>query len=238
MAQRTVYIPNIGEVLLAKRRGARNIRLTITPGGKVRVGLPVWVPYSTGVVFAKSKLEWIQKHQAKNQPFIIEHGDLIGKRHRVSYTYSPIARQTTVKVKNPHILITSGLALSDPAVQSKTIKACERALRKEADELLPVRLNVLANRHGFTYEEVKIRKLSSRWGSCSDKRNIRLSFYLIQLPWRLIDYVLIHELIHTRYLHHQKDFWSTFLKALPEAKQLQNEIREYSPRILPGKGLA
>src|SRR5213075_157516 len=97
-------------------------------------------------------------------------------------------------VKNPHIVITSNLPLESVDVQAKAQKAAERALKVEAENLLPQRLKILAERHNFSYKDVKIRKLTSRWGSCSNAKNIRLSYYLIQLPWPMIDYVLLHEL--------------------------------------------
>jgi hypothetical protein len=57
----------------------------------------------------------------------------------------------------------------------------------------------------------------------------------MQLPWHLIDYVLLHELVHTKHLHHGKDFWDEFKIALPEARKLQKEMHGYKPQVKPAE---
>jgi predicted metal-dependent hydrolase len=78
---------------------------------------------------------------------------------------------------------------------------------------------------------VQIRKLTARWGSCSSAKVITLSYYLMQLPWPLIDYVLLHELSHTEHMNHGSDFWGKFESVLPGAKVLRKEIRTYKPLV-------
>ena len=60
MPQKVVLFPGVGEVLLIKRRGAKNIRLSVNASGKVRVSMPAWVPYATGVRFAKTRADWLE----------------------------------------------------------------------------------------------------------------------------------------------------------------------------------
>jgi len=96
---------------------------------------------------------------------------------------------------------------------------------------LPQRVQYLASKHGFSYKQIRVRKLTARWGSCSNNGVITLSYYLLQLPWNLIDYVILHELTHTRHLHHGPNFWTEFKKVLPSAKLLQKEIRSYKPQV-------
>jgi predicted metal-dependent hydrolase len=239
MAQKTVYVPEIGELILSKRRGATNMRLSINAAGKVRVGMPYWAPYQSGILFAKSKADWINKHLASHSDQLLKNGDLIGKSHRLQFV-TKSGEQTKVRMSANLITISSSLDYSDPSVQKKAMSACEKALRQEAEHLLPMRLKTLAIEHGFEYKSVQIRKLVSRWGSCSSTKVITLSYYLMQLPWNLIDYVLIHELIHTQHLHHGSDFWSDFTKITPNARALQKEIRTFRPlvqayKIIPSK---
>jgi predicted metal-dependent hydrolase len=88
MAQKTVFVPEIGELVLSKRRGATNMRLSINAAGKVRVGMPYWAPYHAGVAFAKSKADWISKNLARHSNRLLEDGDLIGKSHRLQYVFN------------------------------------------------------------------------------------------------------------------------------------------------------
>jgi predicted metal-dependent hydrolase len=231
MAQKTVFVPEIGELILSKRRGATHMRLSINAAGKVRVGLPYWAPYQAGVAFAKSKADWINKNLAGHSDQLLKDGDLIGKSHRIQYLFKPTQKSTTLRISSNLITITSRADLSQPSVQKKLLTACEKALKAEAEQLLPMRLKSLATKYDFKYKDVQIRKLTARWGSCSSLKVITLSYYLMQLPWNLIDYVLVHELIHTNHMHHGKDFWDDFKKITPNAKTLQKEIRTYKPLV-------
>jgi predicted metal-dependent hydrolase len=231
MALKTVIVPDIGEVVLAKRKGTRNIRLTITARGQVRVGMPHWAPYEVGIQFAKSKTEWIQKQlQTHPSPEIIE-GSRIGKAHRVHFIYKNSGK-ITARVGSTAIFVSSHLPTTHPAVQEKAIAAGERALAAESRQLLPQRLAQLAEKHGYSYKNDQIKKLTSRWGSCSSEKVITLSYYLIQLPWPLIDYVLIHELAHTRHMNHSASFWKDVQTAMPNAKALRKEIKSYKPKLI------
>lgn len=240
MAQRVVFVPEIGEIILSKRKSATRLRLSVSATGKVRVGMPYWTPYQAGIAFAKSKADWITEILSKNAPRSLKNNDLIGKAHRISYIFTPGSRKISTRVRANQITIKSGLPINDHAVQIKLAAACEKALRLEAEKLLPQRLNQLARRNDFKYKEVRIKKLTSRWGSCSSDKIITLSYYLIQLPWPLIDYVILHELVHTIHLNHSRQFWDEFEKVLPGAKALRKEVHAYKPlvqayHILPNK---
>jgi predicted metal-dependent hydrolase len=104
----------------------------------------------------------------------------------------------------------------------------DRLLRQQAKDYLPGEMNRLALEYGFSYQMLKIRKSKTRWGSCSSKGTINLSFYLMLLPARLIEYVLLHELCHTVEMNHKAAFW-TLLDHYThgQSKQLHKELRQY-----------
>ena len=81
------------------------------------------------------------------------------------------------------------------------------ALRHEAKRVLPKKVNSFAEKWGLKINEIKINNSKLRWGSCTNKKNINLSLFLMMLPERLIDYVILHELAHTIELNHSKRFW-------------------------------
>jgi predicted metal-dependent hydrolase len=233
MAQKIVEVPGIGQVLLAKRRNSRSFRISIQPNGQVRIGLPAWTPYSSAVNFALVHSDWIKDKLEKHQSVSLKDGDLIGKSYRLKFVFDPAARRTASRLGANLITITSSGDLTDNLVQSKAAQACERALKQEAQKLLAIRLADIAGKHKFAYKNLRIKRLSSRWGSCSHEGSITLSYFLIQLPWHLIDYVIIHELIHTKHLNHSPEFWSSFEKILPDVKQFRKEIKQYQPILLP-----
>jgi len=109
----------------------------------------------------------------------------------------------------------------------------ETALRRRAQSVLPFQLAKLAELYGFKYTGVNIRKSRSRWGSCSSKGTINLSFYLLLLPEHLIEYVLLHELCHTVEMNHSPAFWALLDRCTQnKAKELRKEIRHIPKSIL------
>ena len=89
------------------------------------------------------------------------------------------------------------------------------------------RLNILSQKHGFNYRKVFIKNQKTRWGSCSGKNNINLNINLIRLPDELIDYTILHELVHTRVKNHSRRFWDQMDKLLGDAKKLDRKLIEY-----------
>jgi predicted metal-dependent hydrolase len=234
MPQKSFVTENLGSVLVVKRKGAKNIRLSINADGLVRVSLPPFVPYSVGLSFANKREAWLLKHLDRRSVRAPGNGSRIGKSHRLILKNTVSGAAPTSKIKDNEITVSVPANTSEASVKAAITKACEKALKLEAQALLPIRLETLAKTHNYDYSSVKIRKLKSRWGSCSDKQVITLSIFLIQLPWHLIDYVLLHELNHTRHMHHQKAFWDQLSQELPGARSLRKEIKSYSPTILPG----
>lgn len=233
MPVKHVTIDGIGSVAMYKRRGLRSIRLSVRSDGTVRVSLPSHVPYQAAAQFVLSKRDWLKTHQPTTDS-LLENGREIGKSHTIRFVASFSA--DTIKSRNSgdEIVIThpSGISFADPAVQDIAAKACVRALRDEAEALLPSRVARIAQETGFRYKSVLIKKLKGRWGSCDQAHNIVLNLYLMQLPWELIDYVIIHELVHTEHLHHGPDFWDSFETHLPGAKQVRKRMRRYQPNLL------
>ncbi len=111
-------------------------------------------------------------------------------------------------------------------------KVIEEALRRNAKIILPSTLNALSVQFNLPYNSVKISSSKGRWGSCSSSKNINLSYYLILLPQHLIDYVLLHELCHTREMNHSDKFW-TLMDAVTanKAQRLKEELRKYKTEI-------
>ena len=114
------------------------------------------------------------------------------------------------------------------SVQELLRNAIVRALKKSAQAYLPPLLKELATHYDFTYKRVKITGSKSRWGSCSATGSINLSCYLMLLPPHLMDYVLLHELTHTREMNHGPQFWM-ILNELTEgkAKSLRAELKNF-----------
>ena len=100
-------------------------------------------------------------------------------------------------------------------------------LRKLAQIFLPDRVEYLAKKYDFTYTSVTCRHQTTRWWSCSFRNRISLNTELMRLPAELRDYIILHELTHTRHKHHQKGFWNYLEIVLPWAKELDKKMKKW-----------
>ena len=104
--------------------------------------------------------------------------------------------------------------------------------RQDAARRLGGRLRELALRHGFVYNRVTIRNQRTRWGSCSAANNISLNMKLVALPPELVDYVLLHELLHTRIKNHGPAFWAELERLAGGARAKRARLKEYHLAVL------
>jgi hypothetical protein len=112
-------------------------------------------------------------------------------------------------------------------VQAAIRKGIELALKIEAKQYLPDKVKMLADKFSFKYNKLSLKNIKSRWGSCSRKNNINLSIHLLRLPEHLIDYVILHELVHTVHHNHSAGFWKLLDDVSGNAKRLDKELRKY-----------
>jgi predicted metal-dependent hydrolase len=98
----------------------------------------------------------------------------------------------------------------------------------QACDMLVGRLQELAGIHHFDCRKVSIKNQKTKWGSCSSKNRINLNINLVRLPDQLRDYVILHELVHTRIKNHSKEFWAELDKTLGSgARELARELKKY-----------
>lgn len=103
---------------------------------------------------------------------------------------------------------------------------------KKAREKLKKRLDEIAAMHRFSYNRLFLRQQKTRWGSCSAKNNINLNLKLARLPDELLDYVILHELVHTRIKNHGVKFWAELEKLMDGARRLDRELSRYRLDLL------
>jgi len=110
---------------------------------------------------------------------------------------------------------------------ARTLKKNHPINRLEGRKYLIDRLNQLSQKYGFNYNKVFVKNQKTRWGSCSGKNNINLNINLVRLPDDLIDYTILHELVHTRVKNHSRRFWDQLDKLLGDAKKLDRQLNKY-----------
>ena len=99
-----------------------------------------------------------------------------------------------------------GVDIEADMVQKALKRIVLKFLRMEAERVLPQKMDYWSKQCGLDYRSLKVDSAKSRWGCCSSQKDIKLSYYLLLLPERLVDYVIVHELCHTREMNHGPRF--------------------------------
>lgn len=236
MSTKTVAVDSVGAVTLQRRKNSRSIRIRIANNGKIVVTYPWFVPQKAALEFVKTNTPWIHEEKRKRSTHL-EDGLIIGRIHKLRFVHDASLDRPRVRVTATQVIVTTNLPFEDPLSQSAAFDGAVRALKREAAHFLPKRLKDIADSEGYTYTSSSTRQLKGRWGSCTNRQHITLNCYLMQLPIELIDYVIFHELAHTRAMNHGKDFWAELESHLPNARVLQKEIKQYQPTI-PARTMA
>ena len=108
--------------------------------------------------------------------------------------------------------------------QDEIKKAFEKFFKEKVAEKLIPRFKKWSKVTGLVYNELKFMKLEKRWGSCSPSNKININVNAIKLPFSLIDYLIVHELVHTKVKNHSKEFWAELSKHIPNWKELDEKM--------------
>ena len=116
--------------------------------------------------------------------------------------------------------------------------AIPKISRAEAKELLyraraylPVTIEHLAKEYGFHYTSLRLTSARTRWGSCSGKNGIALSIFIMRLPKHLREFIILHELCHTRHHNHSAEFHALLDSCVGGKEKALN--RELKAHIIP-----
>ncbi len=236
--EKIISVKEVGDVVLRRSRRARRVSIRINAAGRVTVTLPYYSGWNTGIRFLEQKKRWVLqtlekvKKRRPPRPRYREGENPFTRFHTLVLQPSP----NKTEGLNVHGSITDKKAfLTYPATWRPDSEQLVRiiremyihVLRREAYQHLVPRLHELARLYGYTYRKVFLKNLKTRWGSCSAAGNINLNIHLMMLPDHLIDYVLLHELAHTRHKNHGPAFWEELQKTTGNAKKLDKELNNY-----------
>lgn len=101
-----------------------------------------------------------------------------------------------------------------------------RKLAAQALISIPEKVKKYAPIVGVSYGRITIRNQRSRWGSCSGKGNLNFNCLLMLFPDDVIDYVVVHELCHRKYMNHSADFYAEVERVFPEYRRCQKWLKE------------
>ena len=222
----------LGTIIFKQNARARRMSIRILRDS-LHVSLPYGFTEKDGLKFIEEVREKLKTKQTK-----INKKTLLLTDESVLETLTFKVQLQKAERKNLYSSLKSGiltieyptqLNCEDTRTQEYFWNSINYFLRNEAKRILPVRTKELALQFGFSFTDVKIQSSKSRWGSCNTKKNINLSYFLLLLPIHLVDYVILHELCHTKEMNHDKKFWEWMDEVtFGKSKTLRKELKEYS----------
>lgn len=226
-----IHDEEFGKITIRRSARASQVRLRVSPDGTLRASLPLYAPALLVKRLIGSSRQELRELLKQAQPSVeYENGMQVGKSH--SLLIKPGATLSTRR-SGQRIIVTvpPSEQLNSPEVNKAIRSAVIAALRVEAKSYLPRRLSFLAEKYGFSYTKVRFSHASGRWGSCSTAGTISLNIALMKLPFELIDYVIIHELAHTRHMNHSPAFWSLVEVGDPAYKEHRRALKQEAPTV-------
>ena len=203
------------EIIRTKRK---TLALIVERDGRLIVRAPMRAKEETINEFIEHKAKWILKKQAEIKayypPFLPKeyvNGEgfwFLGQIHKLQI----------VDEKKPRLYLNGNFRLAKSALH-KPDAVFEKWYRKQAYQVLIGRVHWYAAKHGYQYKQIKITSARMRWGSCNSHGTLSFTWRLVMAPMSVIDYVVIHELVHLQVKNHSQKFWGRVGVIMPDYEQ-------------------
>jgi predicted metal-dependent hydrolase len=218
------------EVHQTIRSKRKTLALIVEPDGSLIVRAPLRSSEKSIREFVENNARWIEKKQAQVREVIPVARKQYIPGEMFMYLGNCYPLEIVKDQKKPLLLI-ENFKLAQSA-QNYANLIFERWYRRQAREVLNERVNLYASQHDFQYDKIRITSARSRWGSCSANGSLNFSWRLIMTPLETIDYVVIHELVHTIIHNHSKQFWKKMEKILPNYKEHKKWLRNNGQQFM------
>ncbi|MCS6767733.1 MAG: M48 family metallopeptidase [Candidatus Nitrosocaldus sp.] len=209
--------------VLRSRRRKRSIELQFTDDGVLLIRVPYSTDYATIYKVVSRHERWIRKtlSRMKRERRVSRLDD--GRFLYLGNSYG--LKVMDLHVNEPLILV-NGCFYISRAYMHDTRALFIKWYTDRAYEKVSERVIFYAGKYNFRYNRVRITNARRRWGSCSSSNNLNFSWRLIMAPLEVIDYVVVHELVHTRIRNHSKAFWRMVEAVMPDYDRQRRWLRE------------
>ena len=212
---------------LRHSRRARRVAVRIDAAGRVELVVPRGVSEARARAFLASRLEWVQQHLQRRrqlatpaQQFPPARIELTALGEQWRLFHAGGAGRLRISERAAGMLELRGTGTSE-----QMRRVLIRWLTRHAQSVLAVQLAELAQRHGFSYSALKLRRQRTRWGSCSARGVISLNLALLFQSPEVLRYLMCHELSHTRHMNHSARFWRCVAECEPRYRSLDAQLR-------------
>jgi predicted metal-dependent hydrolase len=211
------------EKIIHSRR--RTIALEVTHNATLIVRAPLRTPAVHIEEIIRQKSSWILRKvdEMKRRPLSPCHeyaeGELflfLGRSYPLQ-----IVENVSMTIERSDRLYVSSTLIPDIRIQLK------HWYREEARKEIQARCMWFSMKTGHVPATVRITDARQRWGSCTNKGRLNFSWRLIQVPPEIVDYVVVHELVHISQPDHSKKFWDKVRKIMPDYEQRRTWLKDH-----------
>ncbi len=216
---------------ITKKR-MKNIRLTISKTGKIRVSIPYFTSYTYAYDFLVRRRDWlntqlnkINKTKIQDLCDFSDNGRIFMLGNYFPLTVKPNTSNKVVFDSTQFVIYTKNL--TNEYIQAIFTKWCKQYFQ----QFFEIRLKSIYSQmfNDSLSPMLKIKTMKSMWGNCNFvKRVVTLNLYLAKTPIECIDYVITHELAHLIHHNHSKNFHSLMTNLMPDWKERKKKLNNYS----------
>jgi len=211
----------IDNIIRSKRR---TISLEITYDAKIVIKAPHYVSLNYLEDFVLRKKEWIskklqviqEKNAVKSKRKFSDTGKILFLGKEFDICFNPNSKRITIADK----------LLIPIKYKTDAKKFIINWYKKQTKKILNKRVEEIAKLFGFIYKSIRISDAKTRWGSCSGKNNLNFAWRIIMAPIQIIDYVIIHELVHTQIKNHSREYWNKVMSICPNCKIYRKWLKD------------
>lgn len=211
------------ENYILERKNVKHARIRVSENLSVRVLVPETFDSTDIEKLLKKKQNWIDKNlnkfKDKTEKIKLHDNQILLFGNKYNYFYRAEFHNKVV-VNQEHKTIQSKTNLLD---KDELLKWYKRFAKRHITK----RLTEIAKEHKFKYNKVFIRDQRTKWGNCSADKNLSFNWRLIKTPHFVIDYLIFHELVHTRTMNHTNKFWTELRSLYPEYQQAVKWLDKY-----------
>ena len=220
-----VEVLDVDGVRVPVRRSsrARRVRLVAKAGTGVELVLPARGGESTGRELVATHREWIARQSAR-----LEQRHLGLERADVVWRHGTALPLTLRQANRSRVMSTDDSVLVAAPDLEDAARMVERWYREQTRRVATALIADLPEPHPTT---LRIADGTSRWGSCSRTGTVSLSWRLMLAPFRVLDYVVVHELCHLRHLDHGSKFWAAVEELRPDWREAHAWLRAHGSEL-------
>jgi len=197
------------KIIRSKRK---TLSLSINEDAELVVRAPKRLSIEKIQDFIDKKENWIQSKKR-----LIEDQLKDVKKNQNNLLYLGSLFPITIKQSESKALVFNGEEFITNSIDPKALSlSIKKWYKNKFREIALPRVAYFSDQHNLTVNQVRIKNQKTMWGSCSSKNNINLNYLLIMAPMDVIDYVIVHELVHTIHRNHSVNFWNSVESIMPD----------------------